>query len=80
MINQEPKYEVVDYKSLNKFLLGILPALRRKEIEVETAEAISKVSDKIIKNNLTNIMYQKLRGNTSSIDFFEPKESQVTIG
>ena len=45
----EPTYEVTNYETLNKFLLGTLRDIRKKEINIEEAQAISQISDKIIK-------------------------------
>lgn len=68
--NNTPTYEVVDYESLNKFLLGTLKSIRKKEIAIEEAQAISQISDKIIKNNLTAIMEAKRIGNEEPLEFF----------
>lgn len=76
----EPTYEVTNYETLNKFLLGTLRDIRKKEIAIEEAQAISQISDKIIKNNLTMIMEAKRIGNDAPIEFFEPKNKQIQIG
>ena len=76
----EPTYEVTNYETLNKFLLGTLRDIRKKEIAIEEAQAISQISDKIIKNNLTMIMEAKRIGDDSKIKFFEPENKQVMIG
>lgn len=79
-ITPQPTYEVTNYETLNKFLLGTLSAIRRKEISLEEATAISQISDKIIKNNLTKIMDAKRMGSEEAINFFEPADKQVMIG
>lgn len=76
----EPTYEVINYDTLNKFLLGAIRDIRKKEISIEEAQAISQITDKIIKNNMTMIMEQKRLNNTLPIEFFEPKTNQVLIG
>jgi hypothetical protein len=76
----EPTYEVTNYETLNKFLLGTLRDIRKKEIAIEEAQAISQISDKIIKNNLTMIMEAKRIGDDNKIKFFEPVNKQVMIG
>lgn len=76
----EPTYEITNYDSLNKFLLGTLRDVRTKKIAIEEAQAISQISDKIIKNNLTMIMEAKRTGSESPISFFEPTSKQVMIG
>jgi len=76
----EPTYEVTNYETLNKFLLGTLRDIRKKEIAIEEAQAISQISDKIIKNNLTMIMEAKRIGNSNPIEFFDPSNKQVMIG
>lgn len=76
----EPTYEVTSYETLNKFLLGTLRDIRKKEISIEEAQAISQISDKIIKNNLTMIMESKRIGSEKPIPFFEPSNKQVLIG
>lgn len=75
-----PNYEVTNYDTLNKFLMGTLAMIRRKEINIEEADSISKVSDKIIKNNLTKIMDSNRRGDKNEIAFFTPMDKQVLIG
>lgn len=80
MIEPKPTYEVTNYESLNKLLMGTLAGIRRKEIAVEEATAISQVSDKIIKNNLTKIMDSNRRGDKTEIEFFSPSDKQVLIG
>ena len=80
MIKTTPTFEVTNYETLNKFLLGTLSSIRRKEISIEEAQAISQVSDKIIKNNLTKIMDAKRMNSSNPIDFFEPSDKQVLIG
>jgi hypothetical protein len=79
-MTQEPSYEVTNYETLNKFLLGTLRDIRKKEIAIEEAQAISQISDKIIKNNLTMIMEAKRIGSNERILFFEPSNKQVMIG
>lgn len=69
----------VDYESLNKFLLGAMAETKRKEIDVDTADAISRLADKVVKNNLTKIMDAKRRSSDTPIDFFEPLENRMLI-
>ena len=76
----KPTFEVIDYESLNKFLLGTLSGVRRKEVALDEATVISQVSDKVIKNNLTAIMHKKLIGDKEPLDFFSLKDKQVLIG
>ncbi len=80
MITPTPTYEVTNAESLNKYLMGTLTSIRRKEIAVEEADAIAKVSDKIIKNNLTRIMEANRLGDKTPIEFFAPTENKVLIG
>lgn len=77
--NNPPTYEVVNYESLNKFLLGTLKSIRKKEIAIEEAQAISQISDKIIKNNLTAIMEAKRIGNEEPLEFFQKISNKVNI-
>lgn len=76
----EQSYEPVNYDTLNKFLLGTLAMVRRKEIDKEEADSVAKLSDKVIKNNLTAIMDKNRRNDKSPIPFFEPEDKQVLIG
>lgn len=76
----EPTYDVVNYETLNKFLLGVLRDIRKKEIAIEEAQAISQISDKIVKNNLTMIMEAKRIGDKEPLEFFQPSTKQVLIG
>lgn len=80
MLKPIPNYEVTNYETLNKFLMGTLSQIKRKEITIEEAQAISQVSDKIIKNNLTAIMHSKMINSSAPLDFYEPKEKQILIG
>lgn len=72
--------EITNYESLNKFLMGTLAMIRRKEINLDEAEKIAQVSDKIIKNNLTAIMEKKRLGDDTPLDYFQPSDKQVLIG
>jgi hypothetical protein len=65
-------YEVTNYETLNVYLLDTLRDIRKKEIAIEQAHAISRISDKIIKNNLTMLMEAKRIGNYNPIPFFKP--------
>jgi hypothetical protein len=67
----ERKPEIVDAAGLNKFLLGTIAQVRRKEIAVEEAECISKLADKVVKLNLVRLMYKKSGNSDTAIDFFE---------
>lgn len=79
MINPQRSPDVTNYESMNKFLTGTLNLIRKKEISLEEAEAISKVSDKIIKNNLTAILERKRIKDETPLDFFI-SENQLLIG
>ncbi len=75
----KPVYEPVDYGTLNKFLLGTIAMVRRKEISTDEAVAIAKLSDKVIKNNLTMIMEKNRLKSKEPIEFFNI-EKQLLIG
>ena len=62
---------VSNFETLNSFLLETLNGIRSKKISIEEAQAISQVSDKIIKNNLTMIIESKRVGEETPIDFFK---------
>lgn len=81
MLKPETKPDApVTYEMLNKFLAGTLAQIKRKEISLEEAQTIAKVSDKIIKNNLTAIMDKNRRNDKSDIEFFIPSDKQILIG
>ena len=67
----EPTYEIKNYDDLNKFLAGVLKDVRRGVIKGDTACAISVVADKINKNNVNRLQYQKQIDSKDTIDFFE---------
>ena len=69
----------VDYESLNTFLLGTMAEAKRKEITSELADSISKLADKVVKNNLTAIMDKNRRGDKSLIPFFETEAAKILI-
>lgn len=75
----ERKPEVVNADTLNKYLLGVIAGIKSKEVTIDEADAISKVSDKIIKLNLTRIMYKKEKKSDLPIDFFESSENNLLI-
>lgn len=79
MLNPQRVPEVLDYKSLNKFLMGTITGIKTKETTIEEADAISKIADKIVKNNLTAIMYMKAKNNELPLDFFEAVENQTLL-
>jgi hypothetical protein len=57
----------------------MIEGVRRKEEEVEVADAVSKLTDKVIKNNLTAIMYMKARNKEIDMDFFDGVENTLLI-
>lgn len=75
----ERKPEIINAESLNKYILGCIAGIRTKEVSHEDAEAISKLSDKAIKLNLTRLMYKKEQKNDLPIDFFESAEKNMLI-
>lgn len=75
----QPTYEISDASGLNKFLLGLLRDTRSGAVQLDVADASSKVADKIIKNNLTRIMYMRTKDNAATIDFFEGVENNMMI-
>lgn len=79
MATMQPTYELKNAEDLNKFLYGTLRDIRKKEITVEEAGAISQVADKIIKNNLTRIMYKKLTNSSAPIQELEPTVNQTLM-
>lgn len=60
----------VDYYSLNMFILGTMAEVKRKEVDNDTGDIISKLADKVIKNNLTAILDKKRKNDKSDIQFF----------
>lgn len=66
----KPTYDVQNADQLNKFLVGVLRDLRKGELSPEIAEAISKVADKVNKNNINQILYKKLTHHSKEIPFF----------
>lgn len=75
----ERKPEVVNAATMNKYLMGVITGIRTKEVTVEETEQISKIADKIVKLNLTRIMYMKAKNSELPIDFFEPSENSLLI-
>lgn len=80
MKKESPTFEVNNkYEDVNKFLLGTAAALRRKEIELDDAIAISQLCDKVVKNNLTKILDDKRTGNKDENPYFA-LDNKVLIG
>lgn len=75
MVN-EPTYNIENAEHLNKFLLGTLREIKTKQVSIEEASVISKVADKVIKHNLTRILYKKLTHSQAPIEFFEGSASK----
>lgn len=67
----EPTYDIKNYNDLNQFLAGVLKDVRRGVIKGETAHAISVVADKINKNNVNRLVYQKQTDSKDTVEFFE---------
>lgn len=67
-------FEVKNAIELNKMLTGVLMDVRRGEIPVEMAKAITLVADKINRNNVNILDYKKLTKHKKDLDFFEEKE------
>lgn len=68
---RELNFEVTSAKELNKMLTGVLMDIRRGEIDHETAKGISLVADKINKNNVNMLEYERLTKKRRDIEFFE---------
>lgn len=66
----EPTYEVKNHNDLNLFLAGVLKDMRRGRITVEEADVISKVADKMNKNNIAAILHQRQIGDDQPLAFF----------
>ena len=66
----EPTYDVKNHNDLNMFLAGVLKDLRRGKITVEEADVVSKVADKINKNNIAAILHQKQVNDKTPLAFF----------
>lgn len=79
MINKEPEYSICNAADLNKFLLVSLTELKKNELQLDKADAISKLADKIVKLNLTRLLYKKAVNSEMPIDFFEASASPVLI-
>lgn len=80
MANNAPKKEVkepVDYKSLNKFLMGTLAEIKREDIQIDKAMAIARIADVVVKNNLTQLKYAEMRGVNGPNRFFEDDQNQL---
>lgn len=58
-------------EQLNDFLLDTLEMINQDKIANEKVEAISKIADKVIKNNLTRLMNKKITGTAKHISFFQ---------
>ena len=61
------------YENLNNFLAETLLGIRDKTITIEEADKISKVADKINKNNIAAILHNKQTRDKSKLDFFNPE-------
>lgn len=74
----EPTYEVKNSNDLNKFLAGALKDIRTKKMTVEEADVISKVADKINKNNIAAILEMKRINSKEPLEFFNA-EKEIAI-
>ena len=64
-------FEIKNSIDLNKMLMGLLMDVRRGEVDHETTKSITLVVDKINKNNVNAIEYQKISKQKNDIPFFE---------
>lgn len=75
----EPTYEIKTAEDLEKFLLGLLRDIRKKQVDLDTARALSLIADKINKNGVNQIVYKNLTGHKIPIPFYEPKEDMTKM-
>ncbi len=83
-------YDLKDtYESVSKFIRGVALELRRKEIDIARANAISKALAVDAKYQQAKIVYESKQGTNRQIPFFEqgekrlpgnPQDKQVLIG
>lgn len=66
----EPTYEVKTSNDLNFFLAGVLKAVRTKQMSVEEADVLSKVADKMNKNNIAAILDRRRMNSQEPLQFF----------
>lgn len=70
MLKPVPTYELQTDKDLSNFLLGAIRDVRKAELDVERAEAISQLSDKYIKLKIAVLLEAKIakRNDALNID------------
>ena len=56
----EPTYDLQTDNDLSKFLLGAIRDVRKTELNVERAQAISQLADKYIKLKIARCLEKKL--------------------
>ena len=64
-------FELLNYEAMIKMLAGLLMDVRRGEVDIEKAKAITLVADKINKANVNAIEYKKLIGDNKPIPFLD---------
>lgn len=60
MATVQPNYEIKNDNDLGKFLLGAVRDVRKGELDVEKAEAISQLTDKYIKLKIAKVLEAKI--------------------
>lgn len=73
MSTTSKKTKVVDYESLNNFLMESVNEVDDSKVSFEKAKAISQLTDKIISNNISKILESKRIGDKTPITFFKAK-------
>lgn len=66
MIN--PTYDLQTDNDLSKFLLGAIRDVRKAELDVEKAQAISQLTDKYIKLKIARCLEEKLSNNKNVVN------------
>ena len=77
MTKTTPTYELKSDSDLSKFLLGAIRYVRKAELDVERAEAISQLSDKYIKLKIARCLEAKITKRTDLLDVGSEMSKQL---
>jgi hypothetical protein len=71
---QQPKqtFESTNLEEMDKVIMGLVGAIRRKEATVEEGEAVAKLGNYLVKSALVQMLYKKQTKSDLPIPTLEP--------
>ena len=77
MIEKKPTFNLDTDSDLSKFLLGAIRDVRKDDLEIDKAAAISQLADKYIKNEMMRCVKAKMLDRVDTLDIGAEMNKQL---